>query len=84
MANALNWIKARTKTITDDPIAVDGVIYDIKRDVFSGHLPRRMISAVAKAPLASTDTMTEVLVCHAKSGFTEYTRTTYTPRTAAA
>lgn len=80
--SAMDWIKARTTTKTDEPLTVEGVTYSVTREVFAGHLPRPMIRAAAKAPLVSTDLEHETLTVHAKSGFTEYSRTIYTPAAA--
>ena len=79
MTNALNWIKERTVTKTDEPITVEGVTYEITTEVFAGHLPRRMISALAKAPRETSDLVNEVVRVNARTGFTEYFRTVYTP-----
>lgn len=82
MTTAIDWIKARTTTKTDEPLIVDGVLFDVEIDFFAGHLPRQMVRAASKAALEYTETservVNEVLAVHVKSGFAEYSRTTYT------
>jgi|GEM_PF-6732980 len=83
MTTAIDWIKARTTIKTEESLTVEGVEYAVETEFFAGHLPRQMIRAAAKATLESGDFVNEVLAVHAKSGFTEYSRTTYTPTAAA-
>lgn len=79
---ALNWIKERTETKADEPLTVEGVTYDVERSTFTGRLPRRMIAQLCKEKLEVTDTVYETVYVERKSGFTQFTRTTYTPRAA--
>ena len=79
MTAALNWIKERTVTKTDEPITVEGVTYEITIEFFAGHLPRRMNSELAKAPRETGDLVNEVVRTNPKTGFTEYSRTVYAP-----
>ncbi len=79
---ALTWIKERTERRNEEALVVEGVTYDVTSEVFSGHLPRNMIRAATKESLEVSDTVNEVIAVHAKSGFTEYSRTVYTPRAA--
>ncbi len=88
---AIDWIKARTKVVTDEPLVIEGVTYEVETHLFQGHLPRPMIRSAARAELECTDetangggAVNEVIAVHAKSGFTEYSRTTYTPQNKAA
>lgn len=74
---ALNWIKERATSVTDEPIEVEGVFYNIERLHFSGRLPARMIREVSKALAVNTDLQTESINVVVRNNSVEYNLTTY-------